>query len=355
LLDDGRVKNLIQENLRKEILMTQLNTSTMKGQFIRFCTAVALAGGFSAVLLSQAYAQETQPTAQPTTQPTTQATNQPLIQPTTQPVAGTTPVTLSATKETTTFTCEPATCNHATITAYLSGTPATAFTTVQWRDTAGVWHDVEGWQAAPDMIQGSGVPFVQWAVLPEQFGDGPFRWVIYTKQGGDIWGISPTFNLPTVAARNEAMYLTEPGKAFIKPMLGNPVVPDNAPVLSADGGTTAFGCEGLCDHSNITAYVPNAPASAWMSVQWLDSAGIWHDVEGWQGNLDIASGSNMPFKQWSVFVNQYNQGPFRWVVYDQRGGNVWGISPSFNLPKWGGLGVTTFLRPNTTTTATNAT
>jgi hypothetical protein len=147
-----------------------------------------------------------------------------------------------------------------------------------------------------------------------------------------------------------SLFLTQPGMPFLKPtaqdLLINPPVPSSAPQLSADAGTTGFTCSGtLCDHADIAAFIPNAPASAWVSVQWLDPLGIWHDVEGWQGNIDIAPGSNVPFKQWSVFVNQYNQGPFRWVVYTERGGEVWGVSPDFMLPKWGGLTFTSFLSP----------
>jgi hypothetical protein len=263
------------------------------------------------------------------------------------------PTALTATNSTTNFTCSTTPCDHATISAYLSGVPTGAFSVVQWRDTSGTWRNVDGWQAQLGLVQSSGVPFVQWAVLPNQYNTGPFRWVFYTSQGGALWGISPTFTLPKQGGTDFAMFITQPGKSFINPSLGNPAVPTTAPLLNSSGGMMPLDC--CSDHSDILVYAPTAPVTSWITVQWQDGNGGWHDVEGWQGTFDIASGSNFPFKQWTVGASQYNQGPFRWVIYTQRGGDVWGISPSFNLPQWGGLKYATFLSlPTTTNTNTNA-
>ena len=38
--------------------------------------------------------------------------------------------------------------------------------------------------------------------------------------------------------------------------------------------------------AHIVLPVPSAPVGAWTIVQWQDSAGGWHDIEGWQGTLD---------------------------------------------------------------------
>lgn len=45
---------------------------------------------------------------------------------------------------------------------------------VQWRDAAGHWHDVDGWQGTFDAAGR-----VVWWVGPEHLGSGPFRWVVY--------------------------------------------------------------------------------------------------------------------------------------------------------------------------------
>lgn len=69
------------------------------------------------------------------------------------------------------------------------------------------------------------------------------------------------------------------------------------------------------------------PAGTWTVVQWQDSAGNWHDVEGWQGTLDAAGG-----KRWWVAAKDFGTGPFRWVVQYGPGGSVLGMSAPFHLP-----------------------
>lgn len=77
----------------------------------------------------------------------------------------------------------------------------------------------------------------------------------------------------------------------------------------------------------IALNVPNASATAWTVVQWQDGLGGWHTVEGWQGNFDEGLS-----KVWWVAPKDFDTGPFRWVVFDQRDGKVWGTSQSFDLP-----------------------
>jgi hypothetical protein len=68
-----------------------------------------------------------------------------------------------------------------------------------------------------------------------------------------------------------------------------------------------------------------APAGAWAAVQWQDSAGGWHEVEGWRGAV---AGSS----HWWVHPKDFGKGSFRWVVMAGAGGVQWAVSPSFNLP-----------------------
>jgi hypothetical protein len=68
----------------------------------------------------------------------------------------------------------------------------------------------------------------------------------------------------------------------------------------------------------------NVPAGAWIVVQWQDSAGNWHDVEGWRGWAANSS-------RWWVHPKDFGRGPFRWVVFGP-GGAIGAISPPFHLP-----------------------
>ncbi|NJN98858.1 MAG: hypothetical protein HC875_34575 [Anaerolineales bacterium] len=70
---------------------------------------------------------------------------------------------------------------------------------------------------------------------------------------------------------------------------------------------------------------PGAPFGAWAVVQWQDSAGGWHDVEGWRGTLSDSS-------RWWVHPKDFGTGPFRWVVSGGPGGAELESSEPFNLP-----------------------
>lgn len=65
----------------------------------------------------------------------------------------------------------------------------------------------------------------------------------------------------------------------------------------------------------------------WTTVEWQDTVGSWHQVDGWQGTLE-SDGT----KTWWVAQTDRGKGPFRWVVYDRLGGKVWAVSASFYLP-----------------------
>lgn len=65
------------------------------------------------------------------------------------------------------------------------------WTGVQWIDGTGNWHDVGGWQGTfnqPD--------YISWFVEKKDFAKGPFRWVVYQRQGGELLAMSQPFYLP---------------------------------------------------------------------------------------------------------------------------------------------------------------
>lgn len=65
----------------------------------------------------------------------------------------------------------------------------------------------------------------------------------------------------------------------------------------------------------------------WTVVQWQDAHGGWHTVDGWQGTLDDGV-----HKTWWVAPKDFATGPFRWVVYEERDGDLLAASYSFQLP-----------------------
>jgi hypothetical protein len=82
--------------------------------------------------------------------------------------------------------------------------PDKAWVEVQWRDGLGGWHNVPTWPGPllamipPD--QPGAVCTVRW-VVKDDFGKGPFRWVVYRGEGGGTWGISDMFFFPTYAGQ----------------------------------------------------------------------------------------------------------------------------------------------------------
>ncbi len=68
------------------------------------------------------------------------------------------------------------------------------WTVVQWQDRLGDWHAVEGWQGT---LEDGGVK--QWWVAPEDFGTGPFRWLVLDQPEGEPLATSEAFDLPDAA------------------------------------------------------------------------------------------------------------------------------------------------------------
>jgi hypothetical protein len=77
----------------------------------------------------------------------------------------------------------------------------------------------------------------------------------------------------------------------------------------------------------IELFVPRDPTSLWTVVQWQDSRGNWHNIDGWQGHLETGG-----YKRWWVAEKDFNTGPFRWIVTQGTGGTVLGASEPFSLP-----------------------
>jgi hypothetical protein len=81
-----------------------------------------------------------------------------------------------------------------------------------------------------------------------------------------------------------------------------------------------------------------AAAGLWATVQWQNTSGQWIDVTGWDGPLGVSG-----VQQWSVEQKDFGAGPFRWRVYEQSGGKVWGTSAQFQMPTVGGQTITVSL------------
>jgi hypothetical protein len=79
--------------------------------------------------------------------------------------------------------------------------------------------------------------------------------------------------------------------------------------------------------AHIELQVAPVQVGLWTVVQWQDSAGNWHDVDGWRGTLETGG-----YKRWWVALKDFGTGPFRWVATQGPGGPVLGMSEPFSLP-----------------------
>jgi hypothetical protein len=106
--------------------------------------------------------------------------------------------------------------------------------------------------------------------------------------------------------------------------------PSPSPVV-ASGGGPAGGAIELRVPLTSGAWRGVYWQELWTVVQWQDSLGGWHDVDGWKGTPDEVT-SGQARKVWWVAQPQMGQGPFRWVAYDRSGGRKLAESASFYLP-----------------------
>jgi hypothetical protein len=89
--------------------------------------------------------------------------------------------------------------------------------------------------------------------------------------------------------------------------------------------------------ASIELRVPTTHLDYYTQVQWQDFRGTWHTVLGWQGNLDdtaISNGQTFAYKRWWVYVTDFGQQDFRWLVYDRPNGKALVTSSIFNLPTY---------------------
>lgn len=84
-------------------------------------------------------------------------------------------------------------------------------------------------------------------------------------------------------------------------------------------------------YSYLELRVPTDNKHLWTEVQWQDSTGGWHTVDGWQGILDNIH-EHIGIKQWQVYPRDYGEYPFRWLVYQSLGGKLLVTSHTFRLP-----------------------
>ena len=76
------------------------------------------------------------------------------------------------------------------------------WTVVQWRDPDGKWIDVNGWQGSLDNIgqqEGAWVGAKEWWAGQEILGTGPYRWLVYSRPGGDLLAKSEPFYLASAS------------------------------------------------------------------------------------------------------------------------------------------------------------
>ena len=81
---------------------------------------------------------------------------------------------------------------------------------VQWQDGLGQWHNVEGWRGPLGALS-SAERWQVWAVDPEQLGLGPFRWMVYSAPGGQLYADTEAFYLPK--GKGDTLWVNAPNSA----------------------------------------------------------------------------------------------------------------------------------------------
>ena len=80
----------------------------------------------------------------------------------------------------------------------------------------------------------------------------------------------------------------------------------------------------------IELHASAAQPTWWLVVQWQDEPKNWNTVTGWQGSFDsIDAGTGV--KTWWVAPSDMGTGPFRWAIFDAKGGKLLATSAAFNL------------------------
>jgi hypothetical protein len=66
---------------------------------------------------------------------------------------------------------------------------------VQWQDGLARWRYGQGWRGALDTFA-NGEGRKVWWVAERNLGTGPFRWLVYRGERGDLLAVSSPFQLP---------------------------------------------------------------------------------------------------------------------------------------------------------------
>lgn len=92
----------------------------------------------------------------------------------------------------------------ALLVLHAPGFGAGSWAVVEWQDPAGGWHAVEGWRGALEAAW----PGAAWAVLPPEFGQGPFRWRVMAAAAPSSACVSNSFWLPATAGERLDIWVT---------------------------------------------------------------------------------------------------------------------------------------------------
>lgn len=116
------------------------------------------------------------------------------------------------------------------------------------------------------------------------------------------------------------------------PTPSKPTATPGAPTTPETPVSDPWGSAGASIEMYVHCLHPNVDwQELWTVVQWQDSLGNWHAVEGWRGGLDAVE-ENTGQKTWWVAERDFGTGPFRWVVYRSLDGSVLITSEVFHLP-----------------------
>ncbi len=240
----------------------------------------------------------------------------------------------------------------STITVYAPGAAVGAPVGVQ-QQVGSRWVALDSWQGSLVYVTYRGVPFETLTVDPADYGQGPFRWVVYSLDGQSVYATSEPFMMPG----RGGIDLDQTIGPFTDPV-GLPANPASttvsmpapavaAPTLKATESVWDTFCHaGDCASAQISTYITGLPVSSWIAVEWLDLQGFWRPVENWEGPPDLVDPpEQLMYKAWRVMPSIYGRGPFRWAIYSGPNGGILGVSPSFNLPAKDRMNVILYLSP----------
>ena len=111
------------------------------------------------------------------------------------------------------------------------------------------------------------------------------------------------------------------GPAALPPRPPTPGAPSGTGSDDDDSGGGPIG-------AYIELHTHPVTPGVWSLVQWQDSDDHWHNVDGWQGDLD-STGT----RRWWVDARDFGTGPFRWLVLQRPNDQPLATSASFHLPQ----------------------